>query len=196
MLTTNPFDAQLAKPLYRGEHYLPLRQEALADLMLAIPDGDYTFLTIRDRVNEEIIRVEHVCGTFVINRAQDGTIDSTFPIGSCIMFRVTPAIVKELICTHNCCEGDCPCEPVASAGYTFPSARVGVAWAGTVVFIGDTPMEISVDGLPSWASVSVGANYVSISGTPSGAGTFGVAVAATNCSGAVAVQQTQLVITN
>lgn len=194
MLKTLPFVAQLSSPLEKGARYLPLSASDEAGLKAILPEGDYTYLTLTDPVGSEIVKVTNTCDTLLVDRGQDGTEDRKFPRGTCVKFSVSPAVVKELICTHDCCEGGCPCEDVTAAGYSFPAATTGVRWEGSVIFTGDTPMQMGVTGMPDWMQSVSGANYVVCSGVPTGAGTFTVSVAATNCSGAVAVQQCVLVV--
>lgn len=190
MLTPVAFTATLSAKLERGDLVLPLSRTDEMALKSYIPDGEYTYLTIRDTTGTEIVKVEHVCSELVLTRAQDGTLERTFPKGSCVRFEMTPAAVKDLICTYDCCEdGECPCEPVQAAGFVLPPARVGIPWKGTAVFTGDLPMELAVTGTPSWMSVTAGTNFVKLEGTPSAAGDFIISVAATNCNGQVAVQQ-------
>lgn len=188
------FGASLIARMDAADRYLPISAADLARLTAELGEDDSAYLTLRDPVGAEIVKVTNTCGGLVVDRGQDGTAALNFPRGSCIRWEMTPAEVRELICTHDCCEGGCPCEPVAAAGFTLPAARVGVPWYGACVFTGDTPMELAVTGLPSWATVTVGANHVGVRGTPTGAGTFTVSVAATNCSGAVAVQAGDIIV--
>lgn len=194
MLTPIEFTTSLSERLEKGVRVLPLFSKDEAALKALVPDGEYTFLTIRDLVGAEIVKVENTCDTLLVTRAQDGTSEKTFPKGSCVRFEMTPAVVKELICTHNCCEGECPCEPVKAAGFVLPAATKTLAWQGSAVFTGDLPMELAVTGAPSWVKMTLGPNFVAFEGTPPAAGTFVISVAATNCSGEVAVQQGTLTI--
>ena len=191
------FTASLSDRLDKGDRSLPLNTTDENRLKAAVPDGDYTYLVIRDPTGAEIVKVENTCGTLLVTRGQDGTTARNFPRGSCIRYETTPAIVKDLICNYDCCaDQECPCDPVAAAGITLPAVRAGAAFNGSAVFTGDVPMTIAVDGAPSWMDVSIGANYVTMSGTATGVGTFNISVAATNCDGMVAVQQATLTVTS
>lgn len=189
------FSAALNDKLYSDGRALPLSKKDSDILKALLPEDSYTYLTLREPTGAEIVRAEHTCGGIVIDRGEDGTKARTFPRGTCVRFEMTPAVVKDMICNIDCCDGDCPCNPVESAGITLPPAKRGVAWSGTAVFTGDTPMSIATAGAPSWVEVKVWANYVTFSGVPTGTGSFSIAVTATNCDGAVAIQQGILKIT-
>ena len=195
LVTPVQFAATLNARLDKGARQLPLSASDEAKLMAAVGDEEYTYLVLRDPTGAEIVKVENTCNTLLVTRGQDGTDDRNVPRGSCVRFEMVPAIVKDLICNYNCCDGDCPCEAVAAAGITLSPAKVGESWQGSAVFTGDTPMTIAVEGAPSWAKVEVGANFVNFSGVATGAGTFNISVAATNCDGHVAVQQGTLNVT-
>lgn len=196
MLITQYFSGTLQYPFRKGDIQLPLFPSDAAKLAALLEDGDYTYLLISDPVSSEIIKVTRECGFFVSERAQDGTMESNFPKGACVTFTMSPAVVKELICTHDCCaDVACPCEPVASAGYNFSTAKLNIAWTGSVIFTGDLPMTIAVGETPAWMEVEQFSNYLKLSGTPAAVGTVTLSVAATNCSGEMAVQQCTLTVT-
>jgi hypothetical protein len=188
------FSASISQRMDKADRFLPLNTTDTARLVAAMGEDDYTYLILRDPVGAEVIKVTHTCGGLIVDRGEDGTEPLNFPRGSCVRWEMTPAVVKELICTHNCCEGECPCEPVAAAGITLPAGKVGVSWHGVAIFTGDTPMELAATGVPAWATITVGANYVTIDGVPTGSGAYNISVAATNCGGQVAVQQGPLII--
>lgn len=195
MLVTPYFTATLINKLDKLDVQLSLSQADNARLLAAIGDGNYTYLTIRDSTAAEIVKAEVTCDTILITRAQDGTVATTFPKGSCVRFEMTPAVVKDLICNYDCCDGPCPCTAVTSAGVSFPPATSGQPWTGNAIFSGTLPIELTSTGAPSWVTVTVGTNYLTFSGTPTGAGTFNIAIAATNCSGEVAVANATLTVT-
>lgn len=189
LVTPVQFTATLNARLDKADRQLPLTASDEARLTAAVPDKSYTYLVLRDPTGAEIVKVENSCNTLLVTRSQDGTDPRNFPRGSCVRFETVPAVIKDLICTHSCCDGECPCEPVKAAGITLPAVKAGASWSGSAVFTGDTPMTIAVQGAPSWVKVRVGANYVSFTGVASGSGSFNISVAATNCDGQVAVQQ-------
>lgn len=188
------FTATLNNKLPKDGRSLPLTSHDMDILKGLLPEDSYTFLTLREPTGTEIVKATHTCGGIVIDRGEDGTDARTFPRGSCVRFEMTPAVVKEMICTVDCCDGECPCVPVESAGITLRSGRVGVPWSGAAVFTGDVPMSLAVDGAPPWVEVTIMANHVTFKGVPTGAGSFNIAVSATNCNGATAIQQGVLTI--
>lgn len=181
------FSASLNRKLEATDIYLPISEGAAADLkaLLKEPD-DYIYLTLKDDVNLETVRVRNEQGTLMLERGLEGTEAVTHPFGTCIM-SVSPtvvALIKDLICSYECCEGPCPVEPVVCAGTALPEyGNVGVAFNGCVIFTGSSPMNIVMNGAPAWLSALQMGNTLILSGTPDKAGTTTFSVAATNGNG-------------
>lgn len=195
MLITKPFYATLTGKLMDTDQFLNLNPNSMMQLMSQMEEGDYTYLTISDRLNTEIVKATKTCfeGGVMIERGQGDTEPRHFPFGSCVTFEVTTPVVKDLICNYECCDGPCVCEGVAGAGITMPTGIVGVPYTGTAIFTGDTPMTLTAKGFPAWAEIFIGANYIRVSGVPNAVGTYEVGVAATNCHGtAIAIQSDTL----
>lgn len=196
LITPTDFSATLVSKLEKDALLLPLSELDRVDLLDQLgEDGNYTYLVLRaDNIRSEIVKVTVKCNELVLERGQDSTTAKTFPRGTCVLFLVTPMIVKHLICNYDCCEDeDCPCAEVKSAGFHLPAGIVNSKWSGSVVFSGDLPMAIGTD-LPIWITATVEANHVTLVGTPPVAGSYNIAVSATNCSGAIVVQQGVVVI--
>lgn len=174
---------------------LPLTATDAAWLVSLIPDGDYTFLTLREPTGVEIVKVDNMCATLVVTRAQDGTTARTFPKSSCVSCEITPTVVKDIVCNYDCCDGPCPCTAVTAAGFTAPGGTVNVPYSATFVFSGDLPMQLAVNGnIPAWMTVTTGVNYVTFTGTPNVVGTVPLSVAATNCGGEIVTQSATVTI--
>jgi len=120
-----------------------------------------------------------------IERGLDYTAPTRFPCRAKVEFEVNIAVVKDLVCNYNCCEGECPCEAVQYVGAAAANGTVGVPWTGTWIFSGTMPIQVAVAGATAWMTVTTGPNYVTITGTPTQAYTVDVTVSATNCSGAI-----------
>lgn len=196
LITPTDFRATLVSKLEKDALLLPLSELDRVDLLDQLgEDGNYTYLVLRaDNVRSEVVKVTVNCDELVLERGQDSTTAKTFPRGTCVLFLVTPMIVKHLICNYDCCaDEDCPCAEVKSAGLYLPVGNVNSNWTGTVVFSGDLPMAIGTD-LPTWITATIEANHVTLIGTPTTSGTYNIAVSATNCSGAIVVQQGVVVI--
>lgn len=189
------FYAVLNSVLEINDTYLPLSPMSEAEFKALVPENESMILDISDGFRQEAVVATNNCDTITIERGDN---PHKFPRGSDVKFCLTPgmlAVIKNLICTFDCCETPCPCEPVKSAGNAIlPKATSGSPWAGSFVFTGDNPMNLAVYGAPSWASVIYGPNFVRLEGTGTGAGTWNISVAATNCSGSVAIQQGTLVL--
>jgi hypothetical protein len=192
-----PFTAILTKRLEAADYTLPLTDGDTTRLLNQLGVGETSLLVLRDDIYTEEIEVENTCGVLVIKaRGMGNTEPRKFPQGSAVCFEVTVSVVEYLICNFDCCSGaPCPPEPVTIAGFFLPAAVVGQSWMGMAIFNGATPMELTASGVPSWATTEVGANYVKISGVPTGAGTETMSVAGTNAAGAVVTQAAALVIT-
>ena len=172
----------LNSKLEASDIYLPLATADMAALKDLIPEGEETFLTLAWDMVKEYVKVKNVSGTILLERGIDSKAVA-FPKGSCLYFENSIPVTKWLICNYECCTGECPVDPVGSAGVLLPDAKVGYAWEGSFVFSGDLPMQFGVTGMPDWMSASYAGNYVKLSGTPVAAGTFSVSVAASNDKG-------------
>jgi hypothetical protein len=138
---------------------------------------------LRDNLYCEEIEIMNQCGQIlIVGRGLGGTEAKVFPRGTELKFEVTPSVVREIVCSHDCCETPCPEDPVAAAGVLLPPARTGIPWDGTMVFTGSLPIMMGAQ-LPPWVTASNGANYVKLSGTPPGPGEYLVIVTGSNMKG-------------
>lgn len=196
MHTPVGFITTLASKYLKTDINLPIPNEDLATLisLLNISTNDFVYLTITDEISLEVIKVSGGCGSLVVERGIDGTNPQTFPKGSCVSFRITPAIVKELICTHKCCVDEC-CVPVTVALGTLANGNVGVPYLSSIIFNGSTPMSIAVSNAAPWMSVTTGSNHVSFQGIPSVPGNYTISIAATNCHNDLVTTASTITIT-
>lgn len=180
-----PISFVLNNVLEADDKYLPITMPDLTRLLAHIPEGEDTYLTIKDGLYTEYLRVENQCGTILIERGAGGTAPRRFPRGSCVFFEMSLPVVQWLICNYDCCAGDCPCDLVRAMGGLMPPIAPGKPWKGTAVFAGDLPMNFGVTGLPNWIQASSMGNTVTLEGVvpETIAGTFTIAVTATNCQG-------------
>lgn len=193
MITPVGFQTTLTDKLLIGQTDLPIPASDAAMLSGLLSDTGHVFLTVQDQVGTEVIKVSGACGSFTVARGQDGTAPLNFPKGSCVAFRVTPAVVRDMVCNTTCCEGDC-CTDVAVAGSTLADGTVGAAYKATVIFSGTLPIQIAVSGVPVWMTAQVGPNYVNFTGVPPVAQDVTIGAAATNCGGAVVSVSDTIVI--
>jgi hypothetical protein len=192
-----PFSAELVRSLDKDDFSLPVSEAARTRLLSILPPGETTLLTLRDDLYAEEIEVENACGEAVIKRRGLGETEvRKFPRGSGLCFEVTVSVVQHLICSYDCCgDGPCPAAPVTVTTLTLPGGKVGQPWTGLAVFGGSAPMQLAVTELPGWVSAEAGENYIRLTGTPPGAGTFGVAVTGTNETGTTAAAQGNFTVT-
>ena len=178
----------LNSKLEASDIYLPLATADMAALKDLILEGEETFLTLAWDMVKEYVKVKNVSGTILLERGIDSNAVA-FPKGSCLYFENSIPVTKWLICNYECCTGECPVDPVGSAGVLLPDAKVGNAWEGSFVFSGDLPMSFGVSNMPNWMRATYEGNHVKLSGTAV-AGTYTVSVAASNNRGQnTAVQQ-------
>lgn len=182
------FSAYTTEALPADSRYLPVCASAEADLLALLGDGGYAYLSIVDDASFETVKVTSDHGTLLIDRGCEGTQAVKHPSGACVK-SVSPTVVaaiKDLICNYSCCEGDCPCTPVAVAGVSNPLGKAGQPWTGVVVFTGTAPVHCGVSGVPPWMSAKVVGSTVVLEGTPLAAGEWTVSCAASNCGQDVA----------
>ena len=191
------FDASTTAKMTANAVNLPISDGAMADLLgLLTNTEDYTFLALKSEQTYEVVKAYKRGSLIVLDRAQEGTDAVLHPMGTCVaaVSPLTLAVMKEIACNYECCDGDCQCTPVTVAGTNIPAATKGTAWEGAVLFNGDTPITAGVNGAPAWVAVTQQGGMVKLSGTPNKAGTFNFSVAAANCAGTSVASTTVSVV--
>ena len=195
MMKIEQFSAFLTGVLEADEVTLQLSKEATADLMaLLTKDGDFIYAGITGAMGYECVRIYRDSDALLVERACEGTTAVKHPYGArvCSVTPAAVAVMKELICTHKCCEdSECPCDPVKPAGFAGPALQLGVPWEGSVVFSGALPMSFGITGVvPAWLKMEYEGSVVKLSGTPDSYDDIHIIVSAANCGGThVAAQQ-------
>lgn len=82
---------------------LPIHDQHLALLKQRLTDGKYTYLKILDGTKVEYIKVTNTNGSISIERGLEMTNPTTFPVGSCVKWELTPMAVRDIICQMPCC---------------------------------------------------------------------------------------------
>ena len=183
-----PVSVVLNDVLLTDDKYLPLCQSDNNKLLALIPDGESMYLTIQDNLYTEWVLVENQCGTLVLHRGEGGSTARKFPRGSCVFFETSLPLIKWLICNYDCCaDGDCTCTGVEEERAILPTALVNNEWEGRILFNGSLPINIAVDGMPSWMSAEYMGDTLRLYGTPTATGTFIISVSASNCSGSTTI---------
>lgn len=199
-MRTEYFSAFTNSRVEATDIYLPLPPAAAADLVNLLDDNDaYIYLTLKGDTYMETVRVRNEGGVLIMDRGMEGTVAVLHHYGTCVT-AVSPtvlAVMKDLICNYSCCEdGDCPCVAVTYTGAVLPEAHVGIAWEGSVVFSGDTPISMGVENTPDWMNVTQQSGLMQLTGTPTVEGVFSFSVAATNCNGTeIATKTLSLTVT-
>lgn len=192
MLVNEYFSAYTTEKMAADDVYLPLCDSAKADLLKLLEDNDdHMWLSLVDESRMETVRAINDHGTLILERGMEGTAAVAHPLGTCVR-AVSPtivALVKDLVCNYSCCEGGCPCTPASYAGSVIPEAIVGVKWEGSVVFSGDQPMQLAVNGGPAWLSVKAVGSVIMLSGVPNRSGEYYFSAAASNCGGTVVASE-------
>lgn len=95
-------NAVLDSTLGRLDKQLPIALSP--SIKKQLKGGTFTYLTISNHVDTEVVKAYLFDDKLLIERGQDGTEATAFPKGSCVTSQVTYAGIKELICTLDCCE--------------------------------------------------------------------------------------------
>ncbi|ETD72778.1 hypothetical protein V757_02230 [Pelistega indica] len=96
------FRTHLNSTLARFDKQLPI--DISPTLKESLKTANFTFMTIRNQVDTEVVKVYLFDNKVLIERGQDGTKATAFPKGSCVDADPTWAGIKELICSYECCE--------------------------------------------------------------------------------------------
>lgn len=97
------FISNLTDKLVDVDTDLPIHEQHLAMLRQRISNGKYTYLKLLDGTNVEYIKVSNYDGALVVERGLELTEPKTFPVGTCIMWELTPTAIRDIICQMECC---------------------------------------------------------------------------------------------
>ena len=185
---TEPFQAFLAAPLEATGVTLPLSASAHADLLKLLKEKDsYTYLSIKDNVNFETVKVYADGGYLLLDRGQAHTTPVKFSFGACVS-TLTPTAIAVIENVLKDMVGECrqyynPDAMGGQLGVAFsdlPAGRVGQEWRGAIVLGGTLPIKITVTGVPSWVTVTHYENMVELVGKPTGAASTAFTLHAVN----------------
>lgn len=180
MSTASVFEANIIQPLLSTSTVLPLDSRDGDRLAALVSPDEYCYLVISSGDTMEVVKAEVSCNSIVITRSDN---PQNFPKYSIVCLRVLYQGVKDLICQTECCIDEC-CEGVKVAGSNIPKGNVGELYSANVIFSGSSPITIAHSDMPVWLTdVLVYNNYLTLSGTPTTAGTYQLSVCATNCNG-------------
>ena len=77
----------LVAPTAAGAGQLQIDNSVAADLQTQLGVGGYSYVSLSDGVNYEIVRVDSITPPYLnVTRGQDGTTTEAFPIGTCLRF--------------------------------------------------------------------------------------------------------------
>ena len=82
---------------------LPIYEEHLSKLRNRLSVSGYTYLTISDGTNLEIIKVQSANGYLSVVRGLEQTTPHTFPKGSVVKWAMTSSAVRDIVCQMDCC---------------------------------------------------------------------------------------------
>lgn len=82
---------------------LPIHEQHLALLKTRLNGGKYTFLKIFDGTKIEYVKVTSVGDNLYLERGKELTTPTTFPVGSCVKWELTPTAVRDIVCQMPCC---------------------------------------------------------------------------------------------
>lgn len=186
------FDATLISKLEASDVNLPVSETAVADLLSLLSDSEsYTYLAIKSDQSYEVVKAKGGNGVIILERGLEGTTPVTHPFGACVAMvsPLTLAVMKDIICNYECCESDCPCEPVELVGvYNVPARiMVGDTFNAFAVFTGKTPISMGASGAPEWMTITQEGSVLHLTGTvpqPARSEAYvNFSIAAANCGG-------------
>lgn len=90
------YSQKITLKLEASDNTMTLKDDTLSDLLE--DNGDYTYLTIYDGVNREVVKAYKDAGEVLIQRGQNGTTASTFPPGACAKFEINSAWIEDFVC--------------------------------------------------------------------------------------------------
>lgn len=186
-----PISLILADVLEKNANILPLSKADQAKLLLHLPDGEETLLTIKDNLNEEWVRLENKCGTAVVSRGLEGVGPYKFPRGSCVVFETNVPVMKWLVCNYECCGDDTePYMPLGVESLSLPQAKVQQSWQGEIVLSGSLPIDIDLAGVPNGMVVEKDKRRLILRWVPDQSGTYVFVISAKNsCRGGSLLKQ-------
>lgn len=97
------FVSNLTDKLADVDTDLPIHEQHLGLLRSRITSGKYTFLKILDGTKTEYVKLINNGGRLYIERGFELTTPTTFPVGSCVKWELTPTAVRDIVCQMPCC---------------------------------------------------------------------------------------------
>jgi hypothetical protein len=171
---------ELKAPLDTDDTSISLRADVSARICAALSNGSHTYLAIEAPGAFEIVKATCSQGVVLIERGQDGTAPTPFPLGACVRFILAGAAIEDIIDQYDPCPR--PCNPaVIKAGATAPNGQVGIPYEHVVVLGGTAPFRLGQIYAPDWMAVTLEDNTITFSGTPTVASTQDVSVAFGSC---------------
>ena len=145
-VATYGFIASLTAQVSSGAGLLPVNPAIAASLNTTLAGG-FTYASLSDGVNFEIVKINSVSGSnLVVTRGQDGTTPSAFPEGSCLRFIWTAEGIGAVV-------GAIPPVSITGTGMvtvTNPSLNNWVIGAVVPTITGIAPNATVVGTYPTW----------------------------------------------
>lgn len=106
------YRCKLSRRLNKEDGILPIVDTQKLGSLLNL---GFSYLTINDGVNTEVVKVERFGNDIKITRGTNGTEPQSFPPSSCVFWEITKSGIYHALCDEefNCCddekEDDCGC---------------------------------------------------------------------------------------
>lgn len=97
------FKSKLIDKLADIDTDLPIHDQHIAILKKRLGDTGYTYLRLYDGNNIEYVKIISVGGNISLERGLELTTPTTFPIGSCVTWEITPMAIRDIVCQMPCC---------------------------------------------------------------------------------------------
>jgi hypothetical protein len=191
------YKTTLSDTLAVTDDVLPLpasKKQVLLDKLAK--GGDYTYLTVCDGIEREIVKVTNHLGVLGYERGQDGTTAVAFAKGSKVAFNFnSPTLIRTYICETPCCDDPCQ-KPAKVVGQTAYTVIVNQLFSTTFVFDGTTPLSPAIQNIPSWLQIiAQNTHFMTLSGTPLVPGTHTLSVAVANSKPSVDLKTITILVT-
>lgn len=189
---TEAFQAYLAAPLNASDVYLPLSGSATADLLVLLSkESDYTYLTISDDTHVETVKAYATGGHILLERGLANTTPSKFSYGACVsgvmptLLAAMRSFIQDTLESTGVCqeEPDAMCTPLGLARVVLPKVELGKEYNGYIILSGVIPIDVEIEGAPSWMTVEQVHNMIDLYGTPRDGVGFTLQLKASNCGG-------------
>lgn len=82
---------------------LPIHEQHISVIKKVLNTDKYTYLKLFDGTKVEYIKALNLGGKVHIERGLELTEPTSFPVGTCVKWELTPMAVRDIVCQMPCC---------------------------------------------------------------------------------------------